>query len=707
MTRRRGVALVGAAWVVLVAAFYYRQLWRVIAGGLGPWPVLDGPRDFSLPYLGEAIRSAAGSLLGAVVLTGAAIAAGLSIARFARWQFEGAAERIAVAASVGIGSLACLGFVLAVVGAYRPWVLRAVIAVVLVVSVASWLRVRVPGPESSTTVWPDVARAGRIWVGVAALALLFSLYGALAPVVDYDALWFHLHFPKVFLEHGRFVDLRHEYVSLYPMLWELWFGYGLALGGANTAALLQCATLPLTALVVFELTRRYAPPASPWLAAALFVTVPTIIWEGTTAYVDLAFTFHVSVAVFALLRHCDTRRVQWLAVASLDLGFALATKHVGLIVLAIACVGTLIIRWHDDRRLLPALRTATTLGVMSLLVVLPWYVRAWLATGNPVFPELYGLFGGPPDRWDEVARAGLERFFAQFGRPRTPVNQLTLPWDMTMHEERYGGALGPLFLALVPLAALRLRRGTRNIGDGAPRVSALTALTIFVIAYMALWASPIASFQMRWVLAVTPVLAVLAAIGYEQLATVLRARVALTVLVVALLILNLPPYTPAHEHERRDWAGGSGWLTHVVHRMPLVVIGAESRDAYLQRMVPTYAAWRTANRMLPHNAMVLTWSGGDHFFGTASRIWVFSPAVRDAAAAPTGQERRAFDALRRLGITHLLIDKRFLQANRYGPGITWESYALTNARTAAERYETMYEDERALLYRIRWDSAMP
>jgi hypothetical protein len=105
--------------------------------------------------------------------------------------------------------------------------------------------------------------------------------------------------------------------------------------------------------------------------------------------------------------------------------------------------------------------------------------------------------------------------------------------------------------------------------------------------------------------------------------------------------------------------------------------------------------------------MVLTWSGGDHFFGTASRIWVFSPAVRDAAAAPTGQERRAFDALRRLGITHILIDKRFLQANRYGPGITWESYALTNARTAAERYETMYEDERALLYRIRWDSAMP
>ena len=702
ITRRHGAALVGAAWVLLVATFYYRQLWRVIAGRLGPWPVLDGPRERSLPYLGEAVRSTAGSLLGAVVLTGAAIVTGVAIARVARWELEGAAERIAVAASVGIGSLAYLGFVLATVGAYRPWVLRAVVGIVLVASLATWLRVR----RSRSRAWRGVMGADRVWLVVAALALLFSLYGALAPVVDYDALWFHLHFPKVFLEHGRLVDLRHEYVSLYPMLWELWFGYGLASGGANTAALLQCATLPLTAMVVYELTRRYGAPASPWLAVTLFMAVPIIIWEGTTPYVDLAFTFHVSVAVLALLRHRETRRVQWLVVAALDLGLALATKHVGLIVLAIACAGTLVLRWHDDRRLLPAVRTATALGAASLLVALPWYVRAWLATGNPVFPELYGIFGGPPDRWDEVARAGLERFFAQFGRPRTLVNQLTLPWDMTMHEERYGGALGPLFLALVPLAALRLGRRARN-GGGAARVSALTALTVFVIAYMALWASPIASFQMRWGLAVTPVLAVLAAVGYEQVSTILRARVPLTILVAALLILNLPPYTPAHEHERRDWAGGTGWLTHVVHGMPLVVVGAESRDSYLRRMVPTYAAWRAATRTLPPNAVVLTWSGGDHFFGTASRIWVFSPAIRAAAAAPPGQERRAFDSLRRLGITHILIDKRFLQANRYGPGITWESYALTNARTAADRYEIMYEDEHALLYRIRWDAAVP
>ena len=27
---------------------------------------------------------------------------------------------------------------------------------------------------------------------------------------------------------------------------------------------------------------------------------------------------------------------------------------------------------------------------------MPWYVRAWHASGNPFFPELYGVFGGGP-----------------------------------------------------------------------------------------------------------------------------------------------------------------------------------------------------------------------------------------------------------------------------------------------------------------------
>jgi hypothetical protein len=263
---------------------------------------------------------------------------------------------------------------------------------------------------------PRVTGTDRVWLVVAALPLGFALWAALAPVVDYDAVWYHLHFPRVFLTHGRLVDLRAEYVSLYPMMWELWFGYGLAVGGATTATLLHFTTLPLTAMVVFAMTRRYAWPASPWFAAALFLTAPTVLWDATTPYVDLAFTLHVAVALVALLRYHETERARWVVLAAIQLGFALATKHVGLIVLAIVCAGMLVARWQTGRRPWPAFRVAAALGVASLLVPLPWYIRAWQLTGDPVFPELFGIFGAPADRWDEQTRAGLQRFFARFGR---------------------------------------------------------------------------------------------------------------------------------------------------------------------------------------------------------------------------------------------------------------------------------------------------
>jgi len=703
----RAVALWAAAWIALICGFYYRQIWRVVVAGLWPWPMLDGPRDASLPYVGEALRSAATSIVTSAVLVVAAVVVGLTIIRVGRWELDGAAERLPVAASLGIGVLAYLGLALAALGAYRMWVLRAIVAGIGV-AVLVWTALARPTWRRSRM--PRVTGTDRVWLVVATLPLGFALWAALAPVVDYDAVWYHLHFPRVFLAHGRLVDLRAEYVSLYPMMWELWFGYGLAVGGATTATLLHSITLPLTAMVVFAMTRRYAWPASPWFAAALFLTTPTVLWDATTPYVDLAFTLHVAVALVALLRYHETERARWVVLAAIQLGFALATKHVGLIVLAIVCAGMLVARWQTGRRPWPAFRVAAALGAASLLVPLPWYIRAWQLTGDPVFPELFGIFGAPADRWDEQTRAGLQRFFARFGRPRTVLNQLTLPWDMTMHAERYAGTLGPLFLALVPLALLRLWRSSdhhtrRDRGSQ----HTLGLLTAFAFAYLVLWASPLASFQVRWLLAVTPALAVLAAAGYERASASVAetgsgAARALAAGMAVLLVLNLPPFTPLHEHERRDWDSGAGWLSHVVHGMPLVTVGAESREGYVRRLVPTYAAWTAARPLLSPAARVLTWSGGDHFYATESRIWVFTPAARAAATAPPGDERRAFELLRRLGITHILIDKQFLRANAYDPSFTWESFALTNARTVLAHYERQYEDDRAVFYRIRWDS---
>jgi hypothetical protein len=55
--------------------------------------------------------------------------------------------------------------------------------------------------------------------------------------------------------------------------------------------------------------------------------------------------------------------------------------------------------------------------------------------------------------------------------------------------------------------------------------------------------------------------------------------------------------------------------------------------------------------------------------------------------------------LRKLGITHLIVDKR-----EPGSKHAWGAYAMTGAVARASWYEQLYADEAWVLYRIRWEA---
>ena len=79
-----------------------------------------------------------------------------------------------------------------------------------------------------------------------------------------------------------------------------------------------------------------------------------------------------------------------------------------------------------------------------------------------------------------------------------------------------------------------------------------------------------------------------------------------TAAVATLLILNAPIFIDWHEKERRGW---DFWLTHVLHALPAaVVVGGESEEAYLERTVATYSAWRAIDSGTPQDG-IRSWSG--------------------------------------------------------------------------------------------------
>ncbi len=705
--QRRSLGWFCFIWIAAISAIYYKRLWQIFSLGIKNW-IADNPsierlarslRAFSapelaqpvLPYSGEALSRMFNAALGFVIIFIAAQTLGASICSLLHCQFDNHVEKMIYRAGAGFGALAYLSLGLAATGNYHPAEARLLILVAATFGVLLFLR-HLCQLKVHNIHWKRlVVINGQIspWQWAILLAIAIALIGALAPETEYDALWYHLWLPRLWLEKGSPVDLLTEYVSLYPMTWELVFGAGLTMGGAITAKLVNFSCLILSLLMLYHMTRRHGHASTAWMASAIWITTPTVLWEGTTAYNDLALGLYLMLTFDATSRYTESRERQWLLLAGLNAGFALGVKHLAGIGVLLIVVGLGLKQWLTTRQLKSALLSAMTLAAIAFTVASPWYHRSWRASGNPVFPEFYSIFGAkPPQRWDAITERELGEFKARFGRPRTFSNLVALPWDMTIHASRYGGDLGPLYLMFLP--GLLLRRN---------RALFTPWLIGFVLLFLLFWASPLSSFQIRFLIPITPVLSMLAAEGaarVQQTARVLTGEIGKRLLTVALLVfclLNLPPFTSLHEYDRQ---GSNGWLTHVIHTVPIgVVLGKESEAAYLARTVPSYEAWQYIDTQLPLDCRLLTFRGGDHFYSHRQRIPADATIARSAVWIPQrNQEAQLLKQLGLLGITHILFDKKGMAE------LVENNLAIVQPEVIFKWYAKEYEDENFLLYRL-------
>jgi 4-amino-4-deoxy-L-arabinose transferase-like glycosyltransferase len=691
--RRRSLAVVCLAllWIVWVClhTFTVPVFWR-------PHPIDHplGPPVFWREALARTVRAIAGALL-----VGAAA-----------WQFGGMVMSRAtglaagdedddlwqIRSGVGVVTLSCVLLALSWVGAYR----RPIVAAVVIGTVVLWHPVRLLSESvlavrrAAQWVWrllrgrSSLGASDIVLLAVAAAAIGCAAIAALAPETESDALWYHLWLPTQWLDAGHLVDIVEEYISLYPGGWELLNGAALTLGGPVAAKLLQWACLPLTGLATCRLVRRAVPTVRPSIVFAIAVISPVVIWEGSTAYVDLALAWLLAVSALALLRFDATSDRRWLLIGGVLMGGALGVKHLGLIVLALFTLLLLARRvtsswWRD------AVVPAVLVVAVAFVLASPWYVRAARASGNPVFPEMYRIFGARPEtRWSTGSEEALGRFKARFGMGHSPSSLARLPLDLTEHPARFGGTLGPVFLAFVPLAFSSRYR--RRVAPAA----------IVCAGYFVVWASPLGSLQLRFLVPIVPFLTVLASAGVDALfAAAAAASSALAVLPIvpltAMLIMNLPPFVQWQERDRVGW---NGWLTHVLHGLPVAVaIGAESEEAYLTRTVPTYAAWKAIAATTPHDSRVLTFVSGDHLYGTRARLWSDTTMAYPITwGATAGHERDALAAARRFGITHVLMDRKAFGDPEF------DALAFRSPAMAACCLTPIFDDGRVIVSAVRY-----
>jgi hypothetical protein len=360
-------------------------------------------------------------------------------------------------------------------------------------------------------------------IGAAVIKVFFA---SVRPSIAWDADTYHLTVPRLYIENGGFRPIRFNIFSNWPLGIHLLFGLAMQMKDYVLAKLVHLLFGCLTLLSLYRFGRVHGDRWTGLVAAMLFLGIPAVLSEFSEAYVDIAFAFFFFLGFWYLLSLDDPlpgRHLRLLMVG-ICAGLLVSTKLTGW--WAVACLGVLYL-WNEGRRQPLAVsigEVGWTIALPCLAMAMPWWIKSYAYTGNPVYPFAYRVFGGAD--WSPELSEQFRAWMQSIGMGRGVVDYLLLPLRVILESgpgyAHFGDALARSWIVLLPLiAACGIRFRT-------VRCALLVALP-----YSVFWA--ISSQQTRFLIPVLPLLSAAGALSLGALVAVVpirRARWICTILVI-------------------------------------------------------------------------------------------------------------------------------------------------------------------------------
>lgn len=343
-----------------------------------------------------------------------------------------------------------------------------------------------------------------IFLALLLCQLLINLVGALGPELGFDALWYHLTLPKIYLASHKitFIPGNLLYYNAMPKLVEMVYVPALVLGGETAAKTVHFIFGVLSAIALFNLARRYLKVKESLLVTMIFYTTLVVGWQSITAYVDLGRTFFEILAFDYFLRWYEKEKRGDLIESAIFLGLAIATKLLAFGSLPIYLILIFLLHRKNLRNLFGF---SFQYSVFSLLIPLPWFVISFIHTGNPVYP----LFAGILDSSHKITAFNLWGFIKDF-------------WDLFL---RTADPLSPLILIFLPLLGIFWKK-TGKTGK--------IVVTYCLLAYISWYFIPRTGGG-RFFLPYLPAFALVCGFIYEKVGKTLKKPLLIFIIIITFI----------------------------------------------------------------------------------------------------------------------------------------------------------------------------
>jgi len=516
-----------------------------------------------------------------------------------------------------------------------------------------------------------------IWILVLGILLAEVLLGLVPPWAR-DELTHHLAIPKLYVHSGRIHEIPFAPYSYYPMLLDMLYIPFVKWGWDSIPKLIHGLFGFLTGVLIYAYLARRLSPIYGLLGFLFFISTPAILRLGNWAYVDLGLVFYTLASLLCLLWWYDTQQPRWLIIAGLSVGFAISTKPNGLLVFFLLCFAVVFLLGKIYQKNIYKVCGWTLLFLFFASIPFsPWGIKNLIQTDNVFFPAFAGFFssvgegssgGGAGigifgkraflwgESWWEIAALPIRVFFT--GRD-----------DEAQH---FDGVLSPMLILFLPWA-FKGKWGEEK-----------KLMFSFVVFYL-LYALFLVDLRIRYLLPMVAPLVILLVYGVHNI----YLRILHPSILVGALIVLLA-FNGIYLWNYFQSVSPLGFLS-----------GKESREGFLNRMLPDYPAVQYINQKLPPTAKIYFIFMGrrvyyclrDYFHDPGDHAWSLVRMIQEAQS-----ERGVKTKLEEKGLTHLLVRdellEKFLRNNLSSEKQKlWESFVALHLRG-------LFRDQRYSLYQV-------
>jgi hypothetical protein len=486
-----------------------------------------------------------------------------------------------------------------------------------------------------------------LFVLISSIVILASV-----PPVSRDALTHHLAVPKLYLTHGGIYEIPFMECSYNPMNLDLLYLLAMYDGNDIIPKFIHFSFALLTALLIFNYLKRRSSVVYGLLGVIFFLSTPIIVKLSITAYVDLGLIFFSTASLFFLLKWLETGfKLRFLMISGVFSGLAMGTKYNGLITcfLLVLFVPFIFSRYGQDksRNSFDPVNQALFFSFFALLFFLPWMIRDYIWTNNPIYPLLDQWFNPKSavpqspltlfefrhhiyhESWWEMALLPVRVFFeGQDGDPRY-----------------FDGKLNPFLLLLPVFAFHKIKHGPL------PFKTDRKILLAFAVLYFA-FAFFSANLRIRYISVIIPPLVILSVFGLKQMFEAVDAFKSRRLHRVgeALVFASV----------------GAAFLLNALYISNQYMIvtpfsylsGAVSRSEYIEKYRPEYPVMQYINDNLPSESLILFIFLGNRGY-YCDRNYVFdmihNRSTLHQLVIRSDDPEKILLGLKKIGITHLLI----------------------------------------------------